>query len=311
MGLYRKRDARVPTNACRSLGLLIRCHTMTEARQHNAAGSQPGAARLMACTDPVIFSFTGSWIWEWHRFNVNFLISVIKVQLICGFQVHALWPTLQGARRPYENHFASLQGWGHERCHHLSKLALGFNCVPPHWVLRLHPLPYVICSLQGYPRELVRSLGTAISLDDVLTVLDKHYNNVKALDTLNQELFQLQMGEEETVSVWGLSLLRHPQIVVALFLECFPPDHIAELNWDCFYRGLPKWFKVIAAYLKAKSNEKTFQLIFEWHEKQRRRKWWNHLVTSLLPVPTSPKWPASFFYRSSKAANQLLPLLHG
>ena len=55
-------------------------------------------------------------------------------------------------------------------------------------------LPYVIRSLQGYPGELVWSSGTDITLDDVLTILDKHYNNVKALDVLNQELFQLSDG---------------------------------------------------------------------------------------------------------------------
>ena len=53
-------------------------------------------------------------------------------------------------------------------------------------------LPYAIRSLQGYPGELVQSTGTDITLDDVLTILDEHYNNVKALDVLNQELFQLQ-----------------------------------------------------------------------------------------------------------------------
>ena len=40
-------------------------------------------------------------------------------------------------------------------------------------------------------------------LDDILTVLDKHYNNVKALDALIQELFQLWMGKKETVSELG------------------------------------------------------------------------------------------------------------
>ena len=60
-------------------------------------------------------------------------------------------------------------------------------------------LPYVICSLQGYPGELVRGSGTDVTLDGVL-ILDEHYNNVKALDAVNQELFQLQMGEKETVS---------------------------------------------------------------------------------------------------------------
>ena len=61
-------------------------------------------------------------------------------------------------------------------------------------------LPYGICFLQGYLGELVRSSGTYITLDDVLTRLYKHYNKVKALDALNQELFQLWMGEKESVS---------------------------------------------------------------------------------------------------------------
>ena len=46
-------------------------------------------------------------------------------------------------------------------------------------------LPYAIRSLQGYPGELVWSSGPDITLDDVLMILDEHYNNVKALDALN------------------------------------------------------------------------------------------------------------------------------
>ena len=38
-------------------------------------------------------------------------------------------------------------------------------------------LPYTIWSLQGYPGELVWSSSMDIRLDDVLTFLDKHYNN--------------------------------------------------------------------------------------------------------------------------------------
>ena len=41
----------------------------------------------------------------------------------------------------------------------------------------------------------MRSLGTNITLDGILAILGKYYKNVKALDALNQELFQLQMGE--------------------------------------------------------------------------------------------------------------------
>ena len=91
-----------------------------------------------------------------------------------------------------------------------------------------------------------------ITQDSLLTILDKHNNNVKAL---NQEIFQLHMGEKETVSDQGVHLSRHLQILIASFLECFPPDCIAELKCNHFYGGLPKWLKAMVAYLKASANE--------------------------------------------------------
>ena len=72
--------------------------------------------------------------------------------------------------------------------------------------------PYAIWSLQGYPGELVWSSSMDIMLDDVLTILDKHYNNVKVLDAINQELFQLRMVDKETVVDWGIHLSRHLQV---------------------------------------------------------------------------------------------------
>ena len=105
---------------------------------------------------------------------------------------------------------------------------------------------------------MVRSSGADINLDGVLTILDEHYNNVKALDTLNQELFQLQMGKKETVTDWGVCLLRHHQTLVASFQEHFPPDHVVELKHDHFFGGLPKQFEAIIAYLKASTSEKVY-----------------------------------------------------
>ena len=64
----------------------------------------------------------------------------------------------------------------------------------------------------------MQSSGTDITLDEVLTMLDEHYNNVKALDALNQELFQMRMADKETVSDWSIHLSRHLQILAA----CFP-----------------------------------------------------------------------------------------
>ena len=97
-----------------------------------------------------------------------------------------------------------------------------------------------------------------IPIDNMLTILDEHYNNVKALDALNQELFQLQMADKETVSDWGIHLLRHLQVLAASFPECFPLDHMAELKCDCFYGRLPKHLKAMVAYLKASLQEETY-----------------------------------------------------
>ena len=71
-------------------------------------------------------------------------------------------------------------------------------------------------------------------------ILDEHYNNMKALDAVNQELFQLWMGNKETVLDWGVCLSRHLQILAASFPNCFPLDRVAEWKRDRFYGRLPK-----------------------------------------------------------------------
>ena len=97
-----------------------------------------------------------------------------------------------------------------------------------------------------------------ITLDEVLTILDEHYNNVKALDALNQELFQMRMADKETVSDWGVCLSRHLQILAASFLDHFHPDCIAKLKRDHFYCGLPKCLKAMVAYLKVGPQVRTY-----------------------------------------------------
>ena len=112
-------------------------------------------------------------------------------------------------------------------------------------------LPYAIQSLQGYPGGLVWSSSTDITLNDVLTILDEHYNNVKALDTLNRELFQLWMADKETILDWDVHLSRHLQVLAASLPDHFSPDWVAELKRDHLYGGLPKCLKMMVAYLKA------------------------------------------------------------
>ena len=115
-----------------------------------------------------------------------------------------------------------------------------------------------IRSLQGYPGELVQSSGTDITFDDVLMILDEHYTNVKVLDALNQELFQLWMADKETVLDWGLCLSRHLHVLAASFPDHFPPDCVVELKRDCFYSRLPKQLKAMVAYLKVGPRGRTY-----------------------------------------------------
>ena len=90
------------------------------------------------------------------------------------------------------------------------------------------------------------------------TILNEHYNNVKVLDVLNQELFQLWMADKETVLDWGICLSRHLQILAASFPGCFPLEHVAELKRDHFYGRLPKQLKVMVAYLKMGPQLRTY-----------------------------------------------------
>ena len=96
------------------------------------------------------------------------------------------------------------------------------------------------------------------------------YNNVKALDALNQGLFQLCMGNKETVSDWGVCLSRHLQVLMVSFPEHFPPDCVAKLMCDHFYGGLPKWLKAMVAYLKASMNENMYSK-FLWVVKEAEK----------------------------------------
>ena len=89
-------------------------------------------------------------------------------------------------------------------------------------------------------------------------ILDEHYNNVKVLDVLNHELFQLWMADKETVLDWGVCLSRHLQVLAASFPDCFPPDHVAELKRDHFYGRLPKQLKAMVAYLKVGPQVRTY-----------------------------------------------------
>ena len=158
-------------------------------------------------------------------------------------------------------------------------------------------LPYTIRSLQGYPGELVQSSGTDITLNEVLTILDEHYNNVKALDALNQELFQMRMADKETVSDWGIHLSQHLQILVASFPDRFPPECVAELKRDWFYGGLPKRLKAMVAYLKVGPQVRTYSDYLRAANKAKKEDSIELSCSPRVPATDGPSKPrtTSFF----------------
>ena len=169
-------------------------------------------------------------------------------------------------------------------------------------------LPYAIRSLQGYPGEVVQSSGTDITLDNVLIILDEHYNNVKSLDVLNQELFQLQMADKETVSGWGIHLSRHLQILAASFPDCFPPDRVAELKRDCFYGGLPKCLKAMVAYMKAGPQVRTYSNYLRATreaENEDSLELSRSSSTQLANGPSKPRTTSFFAFRKLKGNQPL------
>ena len=140
-------------------------------------------------------------------------------------------------------------------------------------------------------------------------ILDEHYNNVKALNALNPELFQMRMADKETVSDWGVHLSRHLQILAATFPDCFPPDCVAELKWDHFYGGLPKQLKAMVAYLKAGPQVRTYSDYLRAAreaEKEDLIELPRSFRNQLMDCPSKPR-PTSFFPLRKLKGSQLFP----
>ena len=308
MGPNRKRGSRVPMSTWRSPSILIRCHTMTKTRHYNVATTMAKDGKT--CGWHWFHTFTGVWVSEWQKFNV-------KSSLVSS------WSNRSGSSRHSHCGWCCRESGGHRKINlpvfqdEDMKDAVTFQSW--HWDLTVYHhtgwqdctlLPYIIHSLQGYPGELVRSSGTVITLDGILTMLDEHYNNVKALDALNQALFQLQMGEE-MVSEWGCICQGTSKFSQFCSQNAF--HWITLPNWSVtasmvgFLSSLKWWW-----YTSRKAvMRRHIPIISEWCRRLRKRKQWNHPTTHPQPVPASTRWQASFLCRNSKAVSQPWPPLHG
>ena len=129
------------------------------------------------------------------------------------------------------------------------------------------------------------------------------------LDALNQELFQMQMADKETVSDWGVHLSRHVQILAVSFPDHLPPDCVAELKRDCFYGGLPKWLKAMVAYLKEGPQVRAYSdylRVAREAEKEDSIKLSQSYRTQMADGPSKPR-TTSFFPLRKLKGNQPFP----
>ena len=109
-----------------------------------------------------------------------------------------------------------------------------------------HLLPYIFQSLQGFLGDLTRNLGEDATLNDILQLLDKHYGVVMTFDALSKELCSLKQGSGGNVAEFRVCLSQQVQILQSKYPGRIQQEHIEEMKWDCFYKGLnPKYWQML------------------------------------------------------------------
>ena len=89
-------------------------------------------------------------------------------------------------------------------------------------------------SLQGFPRDLVRSLGKDATLSNVLKMLDEHYSVMMTFDALSKELYSLKQGMGENVAKFGVCLSTQVQILQTKYPGRIQQEHVEEVKRDHF-----------------------------------------------------------------------------
>ena len=99
-------------------------------------------------------------------------------------------------------------------------------------------LPYVFCSLQGFPGDLARSLGEDATLNDVLQMIDEHYSVFMTFNTLSKELYCIKKGLSGNIAEFRVHLLQKVQILQLEYPGSIQLEHLEEMKCDNFYEGL-------------------------------------------------------------------------
>ena len=146
-----------------------------------------------------------------------------------------------------------------------------------------HLLPDIFWSLHGFPGDLDRSLGEDATLTNILQTLDVHYGVVMTFNTLSKELYSLKQGSRENVSEFRVCLLQQVQILQSEYLGRIQQEHVEEMKWDHFYKGLNPEYRHMLAH-KVDSKHPTSYSDFLLAVKKLER--WAETRDPLLPKTT-------------------------
>ena len=111
-----------------------------------------------------------------------------------------------------------------------------------------HLLPYVFCSLQGFLGDLSRSLTKDATLNDVLWMLDEHYNVVMTFNTLSKELYSLRKGSSKNIAELRVCLLQQVQVLQSEYPGRIQLEPLEEMKHDCFYKSLTLEYRQMLAH---------------------------------------------------------------
>ena len=132
---------------------------------------------------------------------------------------------------------------------------------------------------------------------------------MKALDALNQELFQLGDGKQGRPSLIGVFAYRDMSKFWLLPFLTASLLTVAELKQDCFYGRLPQQHKAMMAYLKASLHGKTYSS-YLWAAKEAEKEDSMELSQSpqnqVIDNTAKPK-TTSFFPLHKLKGNQPVP----
>ena len=102
--------------------------------------------------------------------------------------------------------------------------------------------PHIFTSLCGYPSKWAHTLdeGKNISVQDLLTHMEKTFGNKCDYDAMIRTLYEVQQ-EDKTVEEYMIHIQDAVMVIHHAYPECLPYQG-RDLKKDCFYHGLRPYF---------------------------------------------------------------------